>query len=603
MTKPAELPEDEIARLAALDKYDILDTPPEEVFDKITLLTSQLYGAPISLISLVDAKRQWFKSKCGLEADETSRDIAFCAHAILDTDVFYIPDTTTDERFQDNPLVKGPTHIRTYAGAPLITPEGYRLGTLCVIFDQVTALTKLQLSQLQTLASLVVDELNLRQALMDAERSRAAAEAANAAKSNFIAVMSHEIRTPLNGVLGAAGVLSNANLPPEQNEMVQAVKQSGYLLLELLNDILDTSKIEAGQIELEHVEFPIADLLTSTKNLWTGRAQEKNLQLSIHSSLADDFQITSDPTRLRQIVNNLVSNAIKFTSEGQIELRVEETFRQGDRTELLFEVRDTGIGISTEQREKLFAPFAQADSSTTRKYGGTGLGLSISKNLVELLGGTISVDSAPGKGTSFFFTVSAHQGNQKHPAEIDSGAVKKASHKVGSNKPLRILIAEDNRINQKVVSWMLEPFQSQIDIVSNGLEAVAAVTRSTYDIVLMDIHMPELDGIKATQKIRSLEGAAGRVPIIAMTADISDEDRERFAAGGMNDHVAKPIDQESLFQVISNAVTVAIPDMSQAPASSPAVIDDERSTLSGGTKKDVDDLIESIDGVLNRTGT
>ena len=382
-----------------------------------------------------------------------------------------------------------------------------------------------------------------------------AARMANYAKSSFLASMSHEIRTPMNGVLGMATNLLNSDLPPDKRENVQIIKECGDSLLGLLNDILDLSKIEAGKISLEKTDFSIERLLKATSALWSSRADAKDLAFIVRNEAKDCDCIRSDSGRIRQILYNLVGNAIKFTERGIIEIVVRREGRADDRVMLRFEVRDTGIGLTDEQIEKLFQPFVQADSSTTRKYGGTGLGLAISKQVAELLGGEIGVESAAGIGSTFWFTILAEMGDSDVMREDSELDVQNLLPEVPIDRKLNILVAEDNQVNQMVVMALLAPLEYDIDIVSNGLEAVRAVEQKGYDLVLMDIQMPEMDGPTATAAIRSLrDPERAAVPIVAITANAMKGDRESYLAAGMNDYVSKPIDQRELFRVIQRCV-------------------------------------------------
>tara|TARA_Y100001936_G_scaffold253992_1_gene323158 strand:+ start:3819 stop:6752 length:2934 start_codon:yes stop_codon:yes gene_type:complete len=460
-----------------------------------------------------------------------------------------------------------------------------------------TDVTALRRRETELLEARNQAEESARQSAMAAQQ----AESANRTKSRFVATMSHEIRTPMNGVLGMADVLSQTNLNEEQRDYVRTIRESGNSLLDLLNDILDLSKIEAGRIELEMLDVSVASILAAADGLWRHPASEKGIQFSIRNDVKDGDSIRSDPGRLRQIINNLVGNAIKFTHEGSVEVRVLELAREDDQVGLKFEVHDTGIGIDEDQIENLFNPFSQADSSTTRQYGGTGLGLTISKNLVEMFGGEIGVENAPGRGSTFWFTVVAERGDAKSATFNQTLEIDDHVSSVPSNKKLRILIAEDNSINQKVISSMLAPVDCQYDIVQNGLEAVAAVTRSNYDLVLMDIQMPQMDGVEATKRIRSLPNKISEIPIIAMTANAMQGDRENYLGSGMDDYVSKPIDQRELISAIVRRSDIVLPDIDQTPSVAAVDPEDGKKPLTEDAKQQLDSLIGDIDGLLDGT--
>jgi len=675
------LPDNETERLEALKSYDILDTLPEKEFDSITLLASRITNSPVSLVSLVDETRQWFKSKVGTALSETPREISLCQYAITQDDIYEVHDLLENKTFANNPLVKGKSGYRFYAGAPLIDPQGFRLGTLCVIDTKPKVLTVEQKDALTLLAKAVMAQLHLRRQNrtlkesegvlqkffeltldfmcianvegyflkisttfttvlgypenellgkpfvefvhpddveatlaetkklsqgyitiqfenryrkadgsyiwlswnsypdpatgmlyaaarditqrklseelfrknLELQKEKDVAEQSSKLKEEFLANMSHEIRTPLNSIIGLTNLLLKKEGSHEKElEYLQSINLNSRNLFGLVNNILDFSKIESGKFELASREFDLEKVILDTVGSVQYFAAEKGLKLS--TSIDKNLpRVKADAARLSQVLINLLTNGIKFTAKGEVSLEVEIITLNSNTAIVKFSVADTGPGIPEDKIEEIFHPFKQGNNSLTREIGGTGLGLSISRKLVELQGGELKVVSREGFGSRFSFTlplpvVEQDAGNAGKPKKQDLVAPEE----------LKILLVEDNAFNQMVAVDTLKEWSPSIniDVAENGVLAIEKLMQNPYDLVLMDIQMPEMDGHTATKKIRGeLPMPVNKIPIIAMTAHASVNEIENCFLEGMNEYISKPFDPNDLYCKIMKSIS------------------------------------------------
>jgi PAS domain S-box-containing protein len=424
---------------------------------------------------------------------------------------------------------------------------------------------------IEVLCAVIQTQMSELQGFVYTIRDMTERKQAELAKQEFLAMISHEIRTPMNAVIGMAGLLRYTELTPHQQELIGTIHSSGDALLTILNDILDLSKLEVGKLELEQESFKLSDCIQSAVNLLASSAVEKGIELVLVKAPDLPLMIRGDSVRLRQVLINLLSNAVKFTAAGTVKLSIDAIATSTPQAiELQFAVSDTGIGIPLHRRDRLFQSFSQVDSSITRQYGGTGLGLSLCKQLCEMMGGKIWVESQPGQGSIFYFTMTAEVITPVAAAEVSCEiALPQIDPQMGQKYPLRILLAEDHAINQKMVLMLLTRLGYKADVVTTGTEAIAVLQRHQYDVVLMDVNMPEMDGITATRHIRQIKLNA-QARIIAMTASAMAGDRDRCLAAGMDDYITKPFRLQDFVQALSQHQ----PNLIQ-PALDPSIINSD----------------------------
>lgn len=434
-----------------------------------------------------------------------------------------------------------------------------------------------------------------------AEKMAKEAEAASEAKTEFLATMSHEIRTPLNAIINLTRITLDSILNDSQRHNMETVLASSDHLLALINEILDLSKIEAGKLELENVDFDLRHLLETTIRGLRITAEKKKLTLDMSIDVSCLRVFRGDMNRVRQIVINLIGNAIKFTEKGGVTVSVcQKTpfeLKIGDSVELLFSIRDSGLGIPSDKLEMIFENFNQVDSSVSRQYGGTGLGLSICKKLVEMMGGNIWVESEFGKGSEFFFTLLLKVGDESKVKRIDEQVLRSLAW----NKEAYILLVEDNKVNVEVATYFIKEMGHKLEFAENGKKAVEMVSKHDFDLVLMDIEMPVMDGYEATRQIR--EGKAGEekkdIPIIAMTAHAGNQFREKCIAAGMNDYITKPVDDTELAIRIA---TFLSEDMGALTLEQLAFEGDENATASRGEEISSETVVVDVEKALRLYG-
>jgi len=653
-------------RLELLRKYDVRSSSDQAQFDEITSLTADIFKAEIALISIVEQKIQWFKSRVGLQIGESKRENSFCNYAIQGTDVFVVEDTFKDERFCNHEFVKNSPHIRFYAGAVLKVAEGENLGTLCIIDSKPRTFSQQDKEHLSILSRQVISRLekgvletkvnkvlqnisNLienipatmalldrnfcyvavssqwikdyaidstiigksyydvfpdvseswrkihRQALAGEtlsgqnenyvradgtlewlnwdvrpwyedngsiggiiilteiitekkqtenalQSAKEEASRSSRAKSVFLANMSHEIRTPLNSILGLSDLLSQTSLEEEQKNQIQIIQRSGEVLLSLINNVLDLSRIESGSMSLESSRFSLLDLVSNVVNMFHYQAKEKNLRL--HSFVDQKLaKFIGDPGRIVQILINVLGNAVKFTNSGSVAIFVEPN-KTGHKGNVLITIRDTGVGIEDSKQHEIFDNFNQGEDANIRNFGGSGLGLAITKNLVDLMDGEIWFNSQQGKGSSFFISLSLQSDNSEFLKTENEDSL--------LNQRLRILIVDDSPENRGLIQAYFKKYPFEISMATNGAEALEMMESNVYDIVFMDMQMPIMDGMTATREYRHWESLHHRklVPIIALSAFALQEEIDKSLEAGCSMHLSKPVKKSVILEAM-----------------------------------------------------
>lgn len=528
-------PENEVQRIERLKYYDILDAENEAQFDDITQLAAQILELPICQITLVDSDWQTFISNVGTDMRGNYRELSFCQYTIIQDDITEVSDATQDIRFCTNPVVAEAPKLRYYIGAPLIDDEGFAIGTLCGYDVKPRNLTNDQKTILSNLARTVMRLIQFRKV--------------NKEQNRFFSDMSHEIKTPLSSIVGYSELLHNGSLDQQQNEYVDSINFSANLLSNVVNNVLDVYKLRNFKIVLDKTHVQIEGLITKICSVYALELKKKNIELSVSIDAQIPEFITADETRLTQILGNLISNAIKFTQEGTISVKI--TLESSEKFERLikFEVTDTGIGIDPEKSHLLFKQFSQLDVSTFRNYGGTGLGLSICKLLVELHEGEINWESELGKGTSIFFTIPLIEtiGNTVKTTGINEEYFADLSR-------YSMILADDNEQLRLLGMEHLKSLNINVFEASNGLEVLEILKTNSIQLILMDIQMPVMDGIVATEKIRELYG--NTIPVIGSTAGDLDEVDDHYRLIGMNDFLSKPYTRIAMFEKIYSALKI-----------------------------------------------
>ena len=548
-----EIPDNEAERLQVLKSLEILDTDPEEIFDRVTRLAIRLFEVPIALISLVDANRQWFKAKVGLDVAETSRSISFCGHSILQDEMLVIEDATRDERFSDNPLVTGSLHLRFYAGRPL-SVAGVRVGTFCLIDARPRTLSASDVSHIQDMADLVQDQMALR--YKESKR-----QVSGLIKDQFIANLSHELRTPANALLGSLHQMQESGREGDRYDENGSCKRPALKIAisaaESINGLLaylvDLSQIESGNFELNKNGFDLASLCDEIRTLVLNECEAKGLSLRVDIDDNLPAEFIGDAPKIKQVILNLLTNAIRYTQVGGVVLGVSGSpTRDEKQFQLFIKVEDSGIGLSSEARLHIFEPYHREKQSKHLAVEGRGLGLSISRQLAGTMDGEILVESDGQSGSIFTFKLVLPIARDRGGRQVD---LIDGLSVDGSYVP-RILLVEDSKLNRSVIEAMLDKLPIRLSSAEDGEQAMELAQTTRFDLVLMDVGLPGMDGYECTRRLRALPDQH-KFAVVAITAQALKGDRERMIDAGFDDYLPKPFRKKALISKISENLEVS----------------------------------------------
>ncbi|QIP14675.1 response regulator [Spirosoma aureum] len=536
----APIPTNEVQRLESLSQYNLLDTAPEIEYDRVSHIASQLCQTPIAMVSLIDRDRQWVKSFYGLAVSVIPREVSLCAHTIINEQPLIVEDTTKDIRFWDNPAVTGQPYILFYAGIPLLSATGLPIGSLCVIDHQPRQLAASQQLALQALADQVMLLMELRRTNDQLRKARTDAVELAHQKAHLLATLSHEIRTPLHALEGYTQLLLDEEPHLNQQNSVLRLQTTGRTLVSLVNNILDYSKLQAGKLLLESIPFSLQELIQQALEMQAWQAKQKKLDLVSEIDTRLPARLEGDATRLLQVLLNLVSNALKFTQSGKVSVQAKLVSATPEAVTVKMEVSDTGIGIPQSSLASLFNEYTQVSAATTRLYGGSGLGLAITRQLLELMGSTLEVNSQEGRGSTFGFSLTL---------PIVEVATKRLSGLLRSDELL--MAVDDNPMNTKILSHLISRYGGQVAVFNSPLEALESARNTPYKGILLDLYMPEMDGYELAERLQEIQPD---VPLIALSADDSSETIERVKATGFRFFLRKPFLPDELIHMLTKFI-------------------------------------------------